>query len=224
MREALKNVYVGNVVYQDFNGVPPVHWVMYDASGASIVIEYVAGILHVHDNPLGVCTNAPTFDWHMTNLGNYVQLSAINAQPQVFSGFTSQPFGQGSGMLGLPGDFTPPSRFVRAVMYSQTAYAGATVDQACKTVFHILSLFNIPLGVIAESKQTSEQSHDDYTQWTVVRDLVNKRYYWNTYDNPQIYSVDLMTLDCDAAQIQVCAMDYPMNVEDKSRECKKCDV
>ena len=61
--------------------VPPVHYVVYDAAGKSIVIEYVDGQLHVHDNPLGVMSNSPTFDWHMTNLRNYVNFSLTNVPP-----------------------------------------------------------------------------------------------------------------------------------------------
>ena len=97
-----------------------------DASGKSIVIEYVGGKLNVFDDPLGVVTNSPSFDWHMANLRNYVNFSMTNVPPVKLGSVKLEPFGQGSGMLGLPGDFTPPSRFVRAVAFSQSVFPSKT--------------------------------------------------------------------------------------------------
>src|SRR5208282_2216741 len=102
------------------------HYVVYDASGKSIVVEYTGGKLHVYDDPLGVITNSPAFDWQMTNLSNYVNFSMTNVPPVKLGPVTLEPFGQGSGMLGLPGDFTPPSRFVRAVAFSQSVFQAKT--------------------------------------------------------------------------------------------------
>ncbi|MGC1177972.1 MAG: linear amide C-N hydrolase [Methyloceanibacter sp.] len=112
------NIVVPGVVLEAWGFAPPVHAVVHDASGKSIVIEYVDGKLNVYDNPLGALTNSPPFDWHMTNLRNYVNFSMTNIPPVKLGSVTLEPFGQGSGMLGLPGDFTPPSRFVRAVAFS----------------------------------------------------------------------------------------------------------
>jgi choloylglycine hydrolase len=67
-----------------------------------------------------VITNSPAFDWQMTNLHNYVNFSMTNVPPVKLGSVTLEPFGQGSGMLGIPGDFTPPSRFVRAVAFSHS--------------------------------------------------------------------------------------------------------
>ncbi len=121
---AAKEVQVGEVVQKDMGFVPGVHFILTDAGGKSVVLEYVGGELKVHANPLGVLTNSPTFDWHMTNLSNYVSLTAKNIEKTDLGGKEIKGLGQGSGMLGLPGDFTPPSRFVRAVAFSQTCPAG----------------------------------------------------------------------------------------------------
>ena len=114
------NIVVPAVVFSGWGFAPEAHYNVHDASGKSIVIEYVGGKLNVHDNPLGVLTNSPTFDWHMTNLRNYLNFSMTNAPPVQLGSVKLLPTGQGSGMLGLPGDFTPPSRFVRAVAFSQS--------------------------------------------------------------------------------------------------------
>ena len=99
----------------------PGHFLITDKSGASVVIEPLKGGLKLYDDPLGVLTNSPTFDWHIINLSNYVNLSAINVPKIDLTGKTINSFGQGSGLVGLPGDYTPPSRFVRAVAFSQSA-------------------------------------------------------------------------------------------------------
>ena len=118
---ALENVHVGLVDKGSFDSLLQLHYALHDAGGRSAVIEYVDGQMHVYDNPLGVITNSPSFDWHQTNLRNFIRLSPDNAVPVVMSGEKLVGFGQGTGMWGLPGDFTPPSRFVRAVAFTQTA-------------------------------------------------------------------------------------------------------
>ena len=114
---AMQSVRVGEVVQKDMGFVPPVHVIVSDAGGNSSVLEYVGGELKIHSNPFGVMTNSPTFDWHMTNLSNYVNLSADNKEKIDLAGKAIKGLGQGSGMLGLPGDFTPPSRFVRGCLF-----------------------------------------------------------------------------------------------------------
>ncbi len=143
---AAKGVRVGEVVQKDMGFVPAVHYIVTDASGKSVVLEYVGGELKVHDNPLGVMTNSPTFDWHMTNLSNYVNLTVSNVPEINVGGDEIKGLGQGSGMLGLPGDFTPPSRFVRAVAFSKSALPVETAKEGVLQAFHILNQFDIPKG------------------------------------------------------------------------------
>jgi len=176
--------------------------VVHDASGKSIVIEYVGGKLHVYDNPLGVVTNSPSFDWHMTNLRNYVNFSMTNLAPVKLGSLSLQPFGQGSGMLGLPGDFTPPSRFVRAVAFSQSVLPSKTGKEAVLEAFHILNQFDIPKGAAREEKKDEHGNIlADYTLWTAVGDLKAKQYFLRTYENSQIRMVDLMKMDLDGKEM-----------------------
>jgi choloylglycine hydrolase len=148
VRAALPAIKVGAVAFEGWKMVPPLHYAVHDASGNSLVIEYTEGKLHLFDNPIGVITNAPTFDWHMTNLRNYINLSATNAKPVALDGVELAEFGQGSGLRGLPGDFTPPSRFVRAVALSHAAVAGRTGADAVLEAFPILVSFDSPRGAV----------------------------------------------------------------------------
>ena len=179
--------------------VQPFHFLVSDASGKSLVIESIKGKLVTYDNPVGVLTNSPTFDWHMTNLKNYINLSPNNAKPISINGETFSQLGQGAGMLGLPGDFTPPSRFVRAVAYSATAIPEKNAQQGVYQVFHLLNNFDIPVGVA----RTVDKGviYSDYTMITMVRDSKNLKFYYKTYDDQTIRMLDLKSMNKNSKKI-----------------------
>ncbi len=213
VKKALTSIFVGSTTFGPWGFVPPVHAIVHDTTGKSLVIEYVNENLFVYDNPLGAFTNSPPFDWHMINLGNYLNLKPTNTQNiQLKNGVTVPSLGQGSGMLGLPGDFTPPSRFIRAVAFSQSIVVGNNENEALDAAFHLLNLFNIPLGVVRHLENNKELY--DYTQWTSASDLRNKRYYFHTYENPQIYSVDLMKHNLQAKEPVIISMKNKQKIID----------
>jgi choloylglycine hydrolase len=196
VKAALPTIKVAAVSYGQNQSVPPLHYAVHDASGNSLVIEYVGGELRTYDNPIGVITNSPTFDWHITNLHNYVNLTATNVPTVDLDGIKLAPFGQGSGLKGLPGDFTPPSRFVRAVALSQDAFPGQDSMSTVKLAFHILDSFDIPLGVVRPVAGSNEPF--EYTQWTSASDLMNRRFYYHTYNDRQVRAVELAQFDLNA--------------------------
>jgi choloylglycine hydrolase len=207
------------VVLEAIEQAAPVHFVVYDRSGKSVVIEPLDKSLKIYDNPLGVMTNSPTYDWHMTNLRNYVNLTATNVPPISLDGLKLAQFGQGSGMRGLPGDFTPPSRFVRAVAFSQSAIRSDTAAQAVLQAFHILNNFDIPLGAVRE--MDNGQMHAEATTWTSASDLKNLRWYFRTYDDQSIRSVDLAkALAAAQGEIKFIKMDARQPVTDVSANFK----
>lgn len=205
VKAALQAIKISKTVFDEWGFVLPIHAIVHDPSGQSLVIEYTAGKHTTFDNPVGVFTNAPSFGWHMTNLNNYSALSAFNT-PSITLGTTLlAPLGQGSGMFGLPGDFTSPSRFVRAVAFSKTVCASATEHEARQAAFHILNLFNIPLGIVRQKE--NNKIHYEYTQWTSASDLHNKRYYFHTYDNRQVRMIDLLQVNLNTQAPYVIAME-----------------
>jgi choloylglycine hydrolase len=196
------SVVVPAVVFAGWGFAPEAHYIVHDSTGKSIVIEYVGGKLNVYDNPLGVITNSPTFDWHMTNLRNYINFSMTNVPPIKLGPVVLKPFGQGTGMLGMPGDFTPPSRFVRAVAFSQSVLPSKTGRDAVIEAFHILNQFDIPKGAAREHEKDEHGNVlADYTIWTSAIDLKARQYFFRTYENSAIRMVDLTTMDLDAKDI-----------------------
>lgn len=210
----IKQLKVGNVLMPQMGGVPPFHYIATDATGKSVVLEYVKGELNIHQNPLGVFTNAPTFDWHMTNLGNYVNLLTNNIAKIEIEGQPIQGLGQGSGMLGLPGDFTPPSRFVRAVAFSASVFPVQTAREGVLQVFHVLNQFDIPKGAARGDKNGKVSA--DYTMWTAVSDLKNQNYYFRTYDDSTIRMVNLNSVDLNATEIKTISIQGEEQILDVS--------
>ncbi|HNX91060.1 MAG TPA: choloylglycine hydrolase family protein [Candidatus Omnitrophota bacterium] len=198
IKEALPNLLVveNSEITAKFGAPLPLHFIVTDNTGSSIVIEYVAGELKIYDNEVGVMTNSPGYDWHIQNLRNYTQLAPYAPGPgktQV-EGVNFTPFGAGAGMTGLPGDYSPASRFVRAFFYTQTSIplenSAAAISQAEK----ILDNFDYPKGIVREG-ESADKYFMNFTTWTVIGDIKNKRYYWWTEWNRRMRMVDLSKLD-----------------------------
>ena len=125
-----------------------VHWRFAEPGGRVVVLEFTEGKAKFYENPLGVLTNSPNFPWHLTNLANYINLRSGSSQPlQLANDLQVKPLGGGTGMLGLPGDFTPPSRFVRAAMLQSSAPLLPDAQQTVLQAFHLLNSFDIPIGL-----------------------------------------------------------------------------
>jgi choloylglycine hydrolase len=206
-------------VVKELGQPAPVHFVVQDRSGKAVVIEPINKSLKIYDNPLGVVTNSPTFDWHMTNLRNYINLTATNVPPVDLGGVTLSQLRQGSGLRGLPGDFTPPSRFVRAVAFSQSAFPSDTAPQAVLQAFHILNNFDIPYGAVRSAAK--DDAVAEMTTWTSASDLKNLRWYFRTYEDQSIRSVDLTkALAAANGQIKFIKMSGPQTINDVSTSFK----
>ncbi|CRX38461.1 linear amide C-N hydrolase [Estrella lausannensis] len=201
VKAALPSVVIAPTVIPAWGSQPPpFHYIVYDKSGNSLVIEPVGGNLLTYDNKLGTLTNSPEFDWHMSNLRNYINLTPFNVQPITLNGVTLKPFGEGSGMVGMPGDFTPPSRFVRAAIYSTTAIPSKNAEEGILQVFHILNQFDIPIGV-ARTKENNVV-YTDQTLMTAARDPQTLKYYYKSYRDQSVKMVDLKKFDLDAKEIK----------------------
>ena len=198
--------------------VQPFHFVVYDKTGKSLVIEPIDGKLKLYDNPIGVITNSPTFDWHMTNLSNYVNLLAHTPDEVKLFDKSIKPLGQGSGMLGLPGDFTPPSRFVRAAAFAASSIPEKTAEKGVLQLLHVLNSFDIPVG----AARTIEDGKifSDYTMLTVIRDTKNLCYYYKTYNDQSIKKVDMKQFDLDAKKIILLNTDGEQPIHDVSKKLK----
>lgn len=204
VKASLDQVRIVNVEDPRFGGAPlPFHWKISDATGASIVLEIVdGGQIRIYDALLGVITNSPDYNWHLTNLRNYLGMAGASKESVTLDGRQFAPLGSGTGLLGLPGDFTPPSRFVRAVALTASVRPLETAEDAVFEAFRILDNFNIPVGATGSADRIATDIASA-TQITTACDLKNRVLYFHTMDNRQIQKLDLRKIDFAAVQHQV---------------------
>ena len=202
VKEAFNHVRVVSLV----PGASTVHWRFTDATGRQIVLEIIDGKCVFYENTLGVLTNSPDFNWQLTNLNNYVNLHPGDVAPQPLDSLTLRPFGAGSGLFGIPGDVTPPSRFVRAAFYQATAPQQETGLQSVLQSFQILNNFDIPIGVEFSRGQTPTDI-PSATQWTASSDVTNRVIYFRTMYNSTIRSFDLKKINFAKVKYQARVLD-----------------
>ncbi len=195
--DEVKNA-IGNIRVVGLERTAVVHWRIGEPSGRQVVLEIVDGTPHFYENSVGVLTNAPGFEWHLANLCNYVNLHAGDAPNQTLGTQRLIPLGGSSAMLGLPGDFTPPSRFVRAAFFRNTAPMRDSGIETVLECFHLLNNFDVPIAI----ENPDEKQLPSATQWTSAIDLVTRRVYYKTAYNNSIRCIDLRSIDFGRVQYQ----------------------
>lgn len=192
------------------HGIDPrsstVHWRFTEESGRQVVLEIIGGKCIFYENGLGVLTNSPSFDWQMTNLNNYVNLAPGTAPEKVLDRLKMTSFGAGSAALGLPGDMTPPSRFVRAAFFQSTAPVMDNTTDAAVQAFHIMNNFDIPVGSVTPEGHTPADI-PSATQITIVTDLSGRRIFWRSMNNSSIRCIDLGSTDLECLKYTSEALD-----------------
>ncbi len=203
LKSAMKKI---DVVTLDHR-IGSVHWRIAEPDGRMVVLEFIDGVPHFYENKLGVLTNSPGFEWQMTNLNNYVNLQPGAADSrEIAEGVQLRPMGGGSGMLGLPGDYTPPSRFVRAAFMQTSAPVQDTGFDAVLQAFHILNNFDVPVG-LQNPKADAPKELQSATQFTSASDQDALRLYYRTVWNSNIRCIDLMHIDFTRVKFQTHPLD-----------------
>ena len=183
----LEQINILNENFSDELPLSPLHWIISDKE-RSITLESVKAGIKVYDNPAGVLTNNPTFDYQLFNLNNYMSLT--NDAPQntfaLDNNLQLKTYSRGMGAMGLPGDFSSVSRFVRATFVKMNSVSGESENESVSHFFHILQSVAMPRGCV-------KVSEDNYAI-TIYNSCCNTDrgiYYYTTYDNNQINAVDM---------------------------------
>lgn len=197
VKEALKNANIVDIPISENIPNTTLHCMISDITGKSIVVEQTKEKLNVFDNNIGVLTNSPTFDWHVANLNQYVGLR-YNQVPEFKLGDQSlTALGQGTGLVGLPGDFTPASRFIRVAFLRDAMIKNDKDSIDLIEFFHILN----NVAMVRGSTRTVEEK-SDLTQYTSCMCLEKGIYYYNTYENNQINAIDMNKENLDGNEIK----------------------
>ena len=191
VRTCLSNLNLWEVNFSQQLPLSPLHWIIADRDGA-ITVESTADGLRIYDNPVGVLTNNPGFDYHMTHLCDYLNLTHLPPENR-FSKIPLVPYSRGMGAMGLPGDLSSASRFVRAAFVKLNSRSGDGELESVSQFFHILGSVDQQRGCVL-----LENGHYEITVYTSCINTDKGIYYYTTYDNQGISAVDLHRCDLEA--------------------------
>ncbi len=199
-REKLLNTNVTNIPYCEELSLTPLHWMISDQSN-TIVAEPTKNGLKIYDNPSHVLTNSPDFSKQLFSLNNYMSLSNENPQKSFSDKLPLTAYSRGMGAVGLPGDWSSQSRFVRASFVSCNSLCDENDLSTISQFFHILKSVAHPRGVVKTNKGKYQ-----ITVYSSCCDTNSMKYYYTTYNNSSISCVDMRKEELDGNSLFV----YPM--------------
>lgn len=192
-----------NLVNIDFNEqlpLSPLHWMISDKN-SSIAVEPLRDGLKIHDDPFEILTNNPPFEYHRTNVSHYMGLSTGKATSQFRKSIPMKNHSLGFGALGLPGDYSSASRFIRALFVKENSISERNEKANVNQFFHILNSVAMPKGSVLSTDGY------EYTRYSSCCNADSGIYYYTTYDDPEIRSVNLHDVDLNQSHLYT----YDMN-------------
>lgn len=199
-RTLLEKVNIADINFRPDLKASPLHWMISDRN-ESITVESVKSGLKIYENPIGVLTNNPPFDWQITNLSNYINLTAEEPENRFAPSEEICTFSKGMGAVGLPGDLSSVSRFVRAAFTKRNSVCGESEAESVSQFFHIL-------GAVEHTKGVVHLGNGKYeiTVYTSCCNTDKGIFYYTTYENPQICAVDMHKENLDSDTL----VEYPL--------------
>ncbi len=197
VRGVFDNLNITNTAFMDNMPVTDLHWMISDGNDC-IVVEQMHDGLKVYDNPLGVLTNNPPFDYHLINVNNYINLTPNCAKNRFSNKINLSQYGQGMGALGLPGDTSPASRFVRAAFNKLNSSCKGDEEESVSQFFHILD----SVAMVKGATVTAEGKYD-ITSYSCCINVSKGIYYYKTYTNNQITAVRMTDMEKNKKELSV---------------------
>ena len=183
-KRVLSQINLTNISYSTSLPLTPLHWLLADKTGA-IVVEPTKNGLEIYENPIGVLTNNPPFPYHLYNLSNYLNITAKEPTNHFAPNCSIKPYSYGMGGIGLPGDLSSGSRFIRAAFTKLNSVCGKSEEESINQFFHIL-------GSVAQQRGCAKVGNDhEITLYSSCCNMQKCIYYYNTYENTQITAVKM---------------------------------
>ncbi|MCH5180786.1 MAG: choloylglycine hydrolase [Erysipelotrichales bacterium] len=198
-RKLLSKINLLNENFSDALPLSPLHWMISDKD-ESIVVESTKDGLKVYDNPVGVMTNNPTFDFHLLNLANYMSLSRNDPVNNFSDKIELNTYSRGMGAIGLPGDLSSASRFVKAAFTRLNSISGDSESESISQFFHILA------SVAQQKGCCHVKGGYEYTIYSSCCNTDKGIYYYTTYENSQITGVNMHKENLDGNTL----VSYPL--------------
>lgn len=204
--DILNKINLVDIRFCDSLANPELHWIVADKSQC-VTFEYMKTSIKIYQNLVGVLTNNPPFDYHMTNLNNYMNISNDEIANRFSDKISLKAYSRGMGGMGLPGDWSSSSRFVRAAFVKLNSVIPKTEMDSVSQVFHILGSVEHQMGcVIVDDKY-------ERTQYTSCCNTDKGIYYYKTYDNSQISAINIHNEDLESDQIISYKMQFVQQIK-----------
>lgn len=191
---------IGGAVFHKTMPVTPLHFMIAD-SESCYTIEPMQDGIHIHENPIGILTNNPPFEFQLANLSNYLNLTPHEPEIRFSDEARLQRYSRGMGAMGLPGDFSSQSRFVKAAFVKCNSPVLENAESRIAQFFRMLDSVAMPLGSVV-----LENGALDRTIYSCCYDAEKGIYYYKTYENSLIYAVDMQLEALDSDKL----ISYPM--------------
>lgn len=190
--QLLKNINITSDSFSPELMTTPLHWMLADKNGA-FVVEATENLLKIYKNDFGVMTNSPDFSYHKINASNYMMLNSKAPSNTLCPNINLECYSRGLGALGLPGDFSSASRFIKAIyVKSHTCMDENKIGR----YFHIMDSVSVPKGCII-----TDTGEAVYTVYVSCMDMSRCDYYYTTYKNREIKNVGLFNYDLDTKSL-----------------------
>lgn len=194
VKECLNRMNLVNINFSEQLPLSPLHWMISDLN-CSIVVESVKEGFKIYDNPFEVLTNNPTFDYHMMNMNNYMGLTVGPANNKLNKNIQMNNYSLGMGAIGLPGDYSSASRFVRATFVKENSVSNEDEKSSVNQFFHILDSVAMPKGCVWTPHGF------EYTRYSSCCNVNKGIYYYKTYDNFEIQSICMHDFDLNLSNL-----------------------
>ena len=188
-KKLIKKINLTNIPFNEQLPLAQLHWIIADKN-ETITVEAVEEGIKIYENPVGVLTNNPPFDKQMFSLNNYINLSNKTPEDKFAQNLNLQRYSRGMGAIGLPGDLSSQSRFVRASFVKMNSISAEGENESVSQFFHILNSVDQQRGCCE-----LEDGKYEITIYTSCCNATKGIYYYTTYDNHQITAVDMRKED-----------------------------
>ncbi len=195
VKNLLKDINLAQINFSNDLPTSPLHWIIADKE-QSITVESVKDGLKIYDNPVGVLTNNPTFDMQLFNLNNYMGLSIEKPENHFCKNLNLETYSRGMGAIGLPGDLSSASRFVKATFTKMNSKSGDLESESISQFFHILESVYQQRGCVHMGNNEYE-----ITIYSSCCNMDKGIYYYTTYENSQITGVDMNKENLEDSQL-----------------------
>ena len=207
IKNVINNLNIINIPFKEGFPLSPLHWMISDCN-ESIVVEQTITGLHIYENKVGVMTNNPSFDYQLMNLNNYMNLTPKYGNNNFSNELDLTPYGVGMGAIGLPGDYSPSSRFVKACFIKQNSKCNDDELSSVTQFFHIMDSVSMVKGSVL-----TKDDKCDLTAYTCCINATKGIYYYKTYDNNQITAIKLNEKNINSKTLELYYLNENQNIK-----------